>query len=93
MAICQPDSWGWLAWLWPWPSSSPLAVPAAAIATGSGDPHVFVVEDGEARLQRVETGTQIGDQIEVRGLAAGTRVVIRPPPGLSDGRAITAEAK
>lgn len=70
-----------------------LAVPAAAIATGSGDPHVFVVEDGEARLQRVETGTQIGDQIEVRGLAAGTRVVIRPPPGLADGRAITAEAK
>ncbi len=70
-----------------------LAVPAAAIAGTDGDPHVFAIEDGEARLRRIETGAQIGDQIEVMGLAAGTRIVIRPPAGLVDGRAVTAEVK
>lgn len=65
-----------------------LAVPMAAVVEMGGRPHVYVVEDGKARLRRVEIGAKVGDQIEVRDLNAGTRVVIRPPEGIVDGQAV-----
>ena len=70
-----------------------LAVPAAAVFEVGGRNQVYVVEDGKARLRRVDIGTKVGDQIELHGLDAGTRVVIRPPEGLSDGRAVTEKAE
>jgi len=72
---------------------SVLAVPAAAIFEADGIKQVFVVEDGKARLRRVDHGPKVGGQIEVRGLDVGTRVVIRPPEGLIDGRAVKAKEK
>jgi RND family efflux transporter MFP subunit len=65
-----------------------LAVPMAAVFEVDGRPHVYVIEDGKARLRRVDTGAKVGDQIEVRDLDAGTRVVIRPPEDVVDGRAV-----
>lgn len=70
-----------------------LAVPAAAVFEGGGKKQVYVVEDGQARLRGVELGEKVGDQIEVRGLPAGTRVVVQPLKGLADGRAVKQEAK
>jgi hypothetical protein len=58
-----------------------------------GRKQVYVEADGKVRLQPVDLGVTIGDQIEVQGLATGTRVVIRPPEGLVSGRAVTEEEK
>lgn len=70
-----------------------LAIPAAAVVEAGGRQHVYVVEAGKVRLHPVDLGEKIGDQIEVRGLEAGTRVVIRPPQGLVSDRAVKEEAK
>jgi hypothetical protein len=70
-----------------------LAVAAAAVFDANGSKQVYVVEDGKARMRRVDLGLKLGDQIEVRGLDAGTRVIIRPLEGLADGRAVKEGAK
>ena len=70
-----------------------LALPAAAVIGADGSQQVYVVDDGRARLHHVELGMKLGDQFEVRGLDAGTRVVLRPPETLTDGRAVKQEAK
>jgi RND family efflux transporter MFP subunit len=70
-----------------------LAVAAAAVFDANGSKQVYVVEDGKARMRRVDLGAKLGDQIEVRGLEAGTRVIIRPLEGLADGRAVKEGAK
>jgi multidrug efflux pump subunit AcrA (membrane-fusion protein) len=37
----------------------------------------------------VTTGVRAGDQVEIlSGLSAGEAVIVRPPPGLSDGARI-----
>lgn len=69
-----------------------LAVPAAAVFEVEGRQHVYVVEDGKAHLRRVDLGAKVGDQIEVRDLNAGTRVVVRPPEDI-DGHAVKQAAK
>lgn len=69
-----------------------LAVPASALFEAEGKLQVFVVENGKARMRPVKRGAKIGDQIEVHGLDQGTRVVIRPPQGLTDGHAVNEEA-
>jgi RND family efflux transporter MFP subunit len=70
-----------------------LAVPAAAVFEAGGKKQVYVIEEGEARLRAVETGEALGGQIEVRGLSAGTRVIVQPPENLTDGRAVKQEPK
>lgn len=71
---------------------SVLAVPASALFEAEGQQQVFVVEDGKAKMRPVELGAKIGDQIEIHGLDLGTRVVILPPQGLTDGHAVNEEA-
>ena len=70
-----------------------LAVPAGAIVEVRGRPQVYAIEDGKARLRPVELGAKLGDQVEVRGLAAGTRVVLRPPANLRDGQPVKDDEK
>lgn len=70
-----------------------LAVAAAAVFEAGGSKQVYVLENGKARMRRVHLGAKLGDQIEVRGLDAGTRVAIRPLAGLADGRAVKEAAK
>jgi len=65
----------------------------AAVVEEGGRQQVYVVENGKARLQPVDLGMKVGDQIEVRDLKAGTRVVIRPPEDLDDGRAVKQATK
>lgn len=68
-----------------------LTVPLAAVVEVDGRKQIFVVENGKARLRSVEFGTSMGEQIEVRGLATSTRILIHPPAGLSDGRTVIAK--
>ncbi len=70
-----------------------LAVAAAAVFEADGSKQVYVLENGKARMRRVHLGAKLGDQIEVRGLDAGTRVAIRPLAGLADGRAVKEATK
>jgi RND family efflux transporter MFP subunit len=70
-----------------------LAVPMAAVIEVDGRQHLYIIEDGKARLRSVDLGSKVGDLIEVRDLNAGTRVVIRPPEDLADGRAVRQASK
>ena len=70
-----------------------LAVPMAAVFEVGGQQHLYVIENGKARLRRVDLGAKVGDQIEVRDLKAGTRVVVRPLEDLVDGHAVKQATK
>jgi len=78
----------------PQPAANPTAlVPQAALRTTDDQPYVFLVLGGEdgPRVERrvVLTGGLDGDRVEVlAGLKAGDRVVVSPPPMLTDGAAV-----
>jgi RND family efflux transporter MFP subunit len=62
-----------------------LLVPAGAV----GDGHVWIVRDGRAHRQAVQTGIAGETQVEIlSGLADGTPVIAAPAEGLREGRAI-----
>ncbi|MDH4069875.1 MAG: efflux RND transporter periplasmic adaptor subunit [Ignavibacteria bacterium] len=68
------------------PSGSVLSVRESAIVTADGSATVFLLEGEQVRRVPVDTGRRIGDRIEIRsGLASGDRVILRPPPDLTDG--------
>lgn len=70
----------------PVPARTALTVPADAVVRQGQVTSVFVVEDGVARLRLVRLrGAEV-----LAGLAAGDVVVTAPPPGLTDGRPVTA---
>jgi RND family efflux transporter MFP subunit len=61
-------------------------VPAAAVVLRDGFPSVFVVEDGTARMARIERGATDHGFVEVRsGLEEGAQVVTRGAGFLADG--------
>ncbi len=61
-------------------------VPVAAIRYFEGDPHVFVVEDGRARVRRIKLGLSNETYAEVlSGLSPGDLVVTEHVDLLSDG--------
>jgi RND family efflux transporter MFP subunit len=63
-----------------------LTVPRGAIRADQGQSIVFVVVEDRVERRAVRTGDARGDQVDiVSGLAAGERVVVEGPPGLSDG--------
>ncbi|MEP7117548.1 MAG: efflux RND transporter periplasmic adaptor subunit [Acidobacteriota bacterium] len=64
-----------------------LTIPAEAIVQQGQVSAVFVANDGVARLRLVRMR---GTEVEA-GLSAGEIVILAPPPGLTDGRRITAE--
>jgi HlyD family secretion protein len=50
---------------------------------------VYRVENGRARLQPVEIAGRNGSEAWVRtGLQAGQRVILYPPPTVSDGKRV-----
>jgi RND family efflux transporter MFP subunit len=69
------------------------AVPKAAVVERDGAKVVFAVREGRARRVPVESGRALGDFVEVRGLAAGDKVVLRPLDRLADGARVEAAAK
>jgi RND family efflux transporter MFP subunit len=61
------------------------AVPKQAVVEREGGKYVFVLKDGRAVRTKVETGRALGDLVEVSGVAAGEKIVVRPPDRLADG--------
>jgi RND family efflux transporter MFP subunit len=68
-------------------------VPRQAILERNGAPAVFVVKDGRAVATPVAAGRAIGDFVEVAGVAAGDKVVLRPLANLADGDRVKVAAK
>lgn len=72
-----------------WSATAVVRAPVAALFRHRGQWAVFKVEEGRARLQRVEIGHNNGDLAEVAaGLSAGDRVVLHPGQSIVDGAAV-----
>lgn len=66
-----------------------LTVPQGALTRRGQVTSVLVVEQGVARLRLVSvSGTEV-----LAGLSAGDVVIVDPPPGVTDGRRVTAGAR
>lgn len=71
-------------------SASVVIVPKDAVTTRDAGKIVFTVRDNVATAVAVETGNEIGTQIEIlRGINPGDRVVLSPPGKLISGQKIT----
>jgi hypothetical protein len=70
-----------------------IAVPASAIVDRDGKKVVYTVKDGKVSEVAVTTGTSAGDLVQVTGVAAGARVVLKPPERMRDGTAVTTTSK
>ena len=67
-----------------------ILVPSQAVVTRDGEPTVFEVMDGRARLLSVSTGATRGDQVIVTsGLGGSETLIVNPPSDLRDGSAVT----
>ncbi len=62
-----------------------VLVPAAAITQRGAANVVFVVEGERARAREVKVGQAFGDLTQLEGLEAGARIVLAPPPDMTDG--------
>jgi hypothetical protein len=74
------------------PSRQALAVPASAVVRRGALSVVFIVTaDGHAELRVVSIGDRNGDRVTIlAGATAGERVIVNPPPALTDGAAVAA---
>jgi HlyD family secretion protein len=70
-----------------------IAVPASAVAERSGRKVVYAVRDGKAAEVAVQTGSTIGDMVEVSGLKAGEKIVLKPSERVRDAAAVSAPSK
>ncbi len=78
------------------PSSTPAAptiwIPLTAVLAGQAggsDAHVFVVENGRVREQRITTGRKVGSLVEVTdGLRDGDTIAVERLDELQDGKRV-----
>jgi len=68
-------------------------VQPAAIVERGGTSVVFVIKGDTVSQVAVRSGMQIGDLVEVTGVAAGDKVVVRPPEKLRDGSRVAVATK
>jgi len=67
-----------------------VAPVGALFPIGDGGMGVYLMEGGRARLRPVEVGGRNGTEAWIRtGLQPGQRVIIYPPPTVSDGQRVT----
>jgi HlyD family secretion protein len=70
-----------------------LRVPEQAVVMADGATHVWLVRDGKVERRAVRTaGTQDGQVTVVDGLEGGETLVLDPPAGLREGRAVEPKA-
>ena len=69
------------------------AVPKQALVERDGAKFVFVLKDGKAARTKVETGRALGDLVEVSGVTAGEKIVLRPLDKLADGARVKVDQK
>ncbi|RUO26239.1 efflux transporter periplasmic adaptor subunit [Aliidiomarina minuta] len=72
-----------------WESDDVIHIPVNALFREDDTWHVFVVENGRARLQAVETGRRSGIRQQITsGLQGGQRVITHPPSDLSHNQRV-----
>jgi RND family efflux transporter MFP subunit len=69
------------------------AVPKQAVVERDGGSYVFVLKDGRAARTTVRPGRALGDLVEVSGVAAGEKVVVKPLDRLADGARVKIDQK
>ncbi len=73
-----------------WESANVLRVPTSALFRDGQNWSVFVMNQGQARMRRVEIGHRTAFDVEViQGLSEGTEVIIHPNNQIADGARIT----
>lgn len=73
-----------------WSGDDVLSVPASAAFRRPSGWHLFVAEQGTARLRAVEVGQRGADRIEIlSGLTVGDEVILFPSDKVDDGVAIS----
>ncbi len=74
-----------------WEGEEVLQVPTSALFRRDGEWHVFVVDNGRARLRRIETGRRSGLTVQVvEGLEPGEAVITHPGEQIGDGARVRA---
>ena len=74
-----------------WHGHDVLQVPTGALFRRGNDWMTFAVNDGKARLQKVEIAHNNGISAEVRsGLVQGDAVIVHPPDSVHDGASVAA---
>lgn len=74
-----------------WHAEAVLQVPAGALFRRGSDWMTFVVQGGNARLQKVQVGHLNGTAAEIKsGLEKGALVVVHPPDALEEGKSVKA---
>jgi HlyD family secretion protein len=69
-----------------WQGQDVLSVAASAVFRRQADWAVFKVENGIARVVKIEVGHRNADRVEIkRGLRAGEQVIAHPSERLADG--------
>lgn len=73
-----------------WESASVSRVPTSALFRDGQNWSVFVMNQGHARMRRVEIGHRTAFDVEViQGLSEGTEVIVHPNNQIADGARIT----
>lgn len=77
------------------PQATPhLSVPADAIIFNANGVQVAVVENGRARIRKVDVARDLGTEVELRdGLKPGDQVILNPPVDLADGGRVQTSSK
>lgn len=71
-----------------------LVVPSTAVQRVDGRDVVWVMKGGKVERRAVTTGrTDSGDTVIASGITAGERVVVTPPPGLTDGSSVSEQSR
>jgi HlyD family secretion protein len=70
-----------------------VAVPATAIVERGGRKVVYVLKDGKAVEAPVQPGAMIGDLVQVTGVRAGDKVVLKPSERVRDGVEVSTTSK
>jgi len=69
-----------------------VAVPSSALTRFGQMERVWIVVEGRASLQLVQTGRARGESLEIiSGLSAGDIVVLAPPASLREGQRVTVQ--
>ena len=72
-----------------WQNADTLQVPLSALFRNNGGWHVFVAQNGAARLTPVETGRRNDSSVQILGgLEAGQRVILHPTDAIANGTPI-----
>ena len=70
-----------------------IAVPASAIVERDGRKVVFVVKDRKAAEVPVQTGAAVGELVQVTGVQAGDKVVLKPSERVKHGAEVATAGK